>query len=280
MKPRIPLGWQYQLRALRAGFGRKPERPGPPVAAVGALGGSGTRGVVRILEAAGIWMGQWTDPRTRDSLAMRHLLKRRFAAMRAVSEPRQPIPGDVADAFRTAMAVHAWRVPDGAAGWGWKNPRNMWLIPFLRSQFPGLRFIHLIRDGRAMALTGNRFLMSRSGREILGADWHEDPRVCQLRLWTYGNVKARQDALRFLGDERYLCIRYEDLCTKPEAVIAQLLTFLDIELDTAALRRLADELEPSSRLNTWPQQWRASGLQPEPETRAALVMFGYPEAIT
>jgi hypothetical protein len=273
---RIPLRWRYRARALAALASGRREPPSPPFVAVGALGGSGTRGVVLILRAAGVWMGAWNDPSTQDSLAMRHILEHHFETFEAIRDARETPPAEAQQAFRMAMAIHAGKVPTGAAGWGWKNPRSMWLVPFLAGQFPELRFVHLIRDGRSMAFSRNEFLLRSSGRHLLGGDWSKDKRVSQLRLWTRGNLRAREDALRWLGEDRYLAVRYEDLCGDPVPVIDRMLGFLGVDAESEARARLAGELKPSARLETWRDQWAASGLELEPETRRALELFGYP----
>lgn len=34
-----------------------------------------------------------------------------------------------------------------------KTPRNAFALPFLRGQFPGARFVHILRDGRDVTLS-------------------------------------------------------------------------------------------------------------------------------
>ena len=37
--------------------------------------------------------------------------------------------------------------------WGWKEPRSIYLLPFFHRHLPALRFLHVVRDGRDMALS-------------------------------------------------------------------------------------------------------------------------------
>jgi len=276
----MSLESRYRRRALMAKFALASVPKQPPQLAVGALGGSGTRAIVTALQGAGVCMGTWIHPESLDSLAMRQFLRGWFEPLRGMSHPQNDLPDAAVEAFREAIMLHTWRMPKTSIAWGWKNPRNMWIIPFLAGQYPGLRFIHLIRDGRAMATSNNRNLLRRSGERILGADWNEDPRICQLRLWMRGNLWGRRTALGWLGEERYLAIRYEDFCDNPGPVISRLLSFLEIDLDQGILEGLTTAIRPSPRRHNWKREWMETDLHLDPETMAALELFGYPESVT
>lgn len=105
----------------------------------------------------------------------------------------------------------------------------MYLLPFWDSIFPGLRFLHLVRDGRDMAFSANQNQLARHGATVLGAAW--DGRALPERsiaLWAKVNRLAAWYGKHVLG-QRYRAIRFEDLCLEPEKVGKKILEFLGLE---------------------------------------------------
>ena len=51
----------------------------------------------------------------------------------------------------------------GTAAWGWKEPRSIYLLPFFHRHLPGLRFLHVVRDGRDMAFSENQNQLRKHG---------------------------------------------------------------------------------------------------------------------
>ncbi|MDD4880380.1 MAG: sulfotransferase [Gallionellaceae bacterium] len=243
---------------------------------IGALGGSGTRALVNIFRQAGIWMGDWTDPKTEDALAMRAFLAAWFEPIFTALDRGDKVPARAGQEFLAAMRVHRMHVPDSGQAWGWKNPRNMWLIPFYAGFFPGLKFIHIVRDGRDMALSDNQFLLNSHGDALLGGDWRQNPLRAQLAMWEKGNSYAKLSAERFLAKDHYLPIRYEDLCLDPLATIERMLEFIE----APDAKRLADEfaglIVPSKRIGAWKIAPEPEVHDLEPGVMAALRTFGYP----
>ncbi len=174
-----------------------PSRMAQPVI-VAALGGSGTRVIVELLTESGVFMGGANDPRTRDSLYLRRFLDAHFD--RLALDPEQDDEAASRD-LDWAIRGHRVGIPNEGDAWGWKNPRSMWLLPYLVKHFPGLRFIHLVRDGRDLALSGNQFLLGRHGHQILGDRWTGDPVRDQFELWALGNTRAADACARFLGPQ-------------------------------------------------------------------------------
>jgi hypothetical protein len=123
------------------------------------------------------------------------------------------------------LNVHRRGIPSPDAPWGWKNPRNMWLIPFLADRFPKMRFVHVIRDARDMMLSENRYFLRQHGYWILGPDWWRNPLAAQLELWWMGNKRAVEFGQQYL-DDRYHMLCYEELCQKPAETVTRLLEFL------------------------------------------------------
>ena len=70
-------------------------------------------------------------------------------------------PDMIAD-LRARLDAHLAELPADAPSWGWKEPRSIYLLPFLNEQMPTIRFLHFIRDGRDMAFPRRTRSSSRS----------------------------------------------------------------------------------------------------------------------
>ncbi len=118
-------------------------------------------------------------------------------------------------------AYTAFSRAHGKRRWGDKTPRYVRHISLLASLWPDARFIHLIRDGRNVALSY--------------ADVPFGPKnvARAAQLWS-GRVQAGLRDGRPLG-KRYLEINYEDLVEDPKGEIGDLCEFLDLDFDNAML---------------------------------------------
>jgi hypothetical protein len=136
------------------------------------------------------------------------------------------------DAIRQVFALYAER--HGKDRYAEKTPINVMHIPFLAETFPEARFVHLIRDGRDVALS---YLDADFGVETLGE---------AAIYWRRFVTKGRRDGAR-LGS-RYLEIGYEELLRRPEEVLRSLCAFVDLPYDPAMLeyQRRAGQLLKST----------------------------------
>ena len=117
--------------------------------------------------------------------------------------------------LRVLVERHCASIPAAATCWGWKEPRSIYLLPFLHAQMPSLRFLHFVRDGRDMALSENQNQLIKHGSVVLGGarvSWRRPVR--SIALWSRANCAAADYCERELGDA-YLRVRFEDLCAEP-----------------------------------------------------------------
>lgn len=128
---------------------------------------------------------------------------------------------DLAGVLRAFYSLYA--ESQGKPRWGEKTPGYVKNMDSIAAVLPEARFIHLIRDGRDVAL-------SRRARGM-GAD---KPMARTANLWRRRIDGARAQA-RGLGD-RYLELRYEDLVADPEPHLRRICEFIDLEFDEAMLR--------------------------------------------
>ncbi|WP_462319901.1 sulfotransferase family protein [Halochromatium sp.] len=243
----------------------------PPVA-IGGHGGSGTRVLPRALRLTGYWMGAWVNRKTEDAMSTRFFLQRYFE--QAIGDD----PGQRAElerAFRIAIRGHRARMPDPSLPWGWKNPRSMWVIPFMARIYPQMRFIHLVRDGRDVALSANLNLLRKHGKWLLGeSNPEQDPVKAQLRLWALGNETAARDGERLLGD-RYLQLSYEALCQAPRETLARMYAHLGQPVTRQVLNHAEQLVVPSRSIGAWRDSEHQCLHQPTAEVCQALRRFGY-----
>lgn len=240
----------------------------PPEASpvvIGGTGGSGTRVVARLLQDAGWFMGTALNPML-DALELARFDYHwgpGFVAGR--TEPGMEAAFD--DALRRHLGEH-----DPSCGpWGWKHPHSYLLIPFLAERFAGLRFVHVIRDGRDMALSGNRMqLRLYAPPEVRGETG--GPAVKAMRFWAWSNERAADDGAR-LGD-RYLQLRLEDLCADPEGAAARLFAFAgDVPADVDRLA--ASAVSTPESLGRWRKMSGDLLARLEEASGSALDRFGY-----
>lgn len=138
-------------------------------------------------------------------------------------------PMTLAEAIRRVCALFA--EARGKARYGDKTPAYVHHISSLARLFPEATFVHLVRDGRDVAL-------SRLDHPTMSASLSD-----LAVLWKRGVEKGRR-AGRRLGPERYLEMRYEDLVKDPEKTARSLCDFIGLPFAPAMLwyHERADEI--------------------------------------
>jgi hypothetical protein len=124
---------------------------------------------------------------------------------------------------------------EGKALVGNKTPDYARRMDTLRTLWPGVRFIHLIRDGRDVALSLMAWPRVSKKRPGTLATWKDDP-VRTAALWWELNVRSGRDGAQGLGPKLYHEIRYESLVARPVEVCREVCSFLDLPYDDAMLR--------------------------------------------
>jgi hypothetical protein len=150
---------------------------------------------------------------------------------------KQVRPLTAAGAIRCFYELYA--EGQGKPRWGDKTPRYMRAMPRIARALPEARFVHLIRDGRDVAL---------SQRERVIDD--EDVTMAAMaERWQRRIVAAREGAAE-IKDDVYLEVRYEDLVGDTEATLRRVCEFVELDFDPAMLdyhRRAGDRLAEMNR---------------------------------
>jgi Sulfotransferase family len=184
-----------------------------------------------------------------------------------------PLPAEVERAMLDDLAAvlleHCLARAPGRS-WGWKEPRSIYLLPFFHRHLPALRFLHVVRDGRDLALSSNQNQLRKHGDAApIPPDLPEAER--SIALWSWVNLGAARYGEEHLGDH-YLRVRFEDLCARPVEVAGDIFGFFDLEGDPAVA---LDAIATPSSLGRWRAEQPATIAAFEEQGAAALVELGY-----
>ena len=134
--------------------------------------------------------------------------------------PGNPTPADLVAAAETPTfaglygALHRlYAEATGKRRWGEKTPRNGFWIDEILGEFPGAKFIHILRDGRDMTV------------DIAESVLLPYSLYCSAVMWRESVAGIRESAAR-LGAGVVHEIRYEDLCADAEGVLRGVCDFL------------------------------------------------------
>jgi hypothetical protein len=108
---------------------------------------------------------------------------------------------------------------------GEKTPDYVRCLPLLDRLFPWARVVHIVRDGRDVALSALQWARPDKGPGRF-ALWQEDPVAVCAMWWRWQVGMGRSDG-RHLGS-RYRELHYEDLVTSPRWLMQALCDFLGL----------------------------------------------------
>lgn len=199
-------------------------------------------------------------------------------------------PGSYADAVR-------WLVRDYAKAHG-RPQASLWVdhqpghgqfLARLQKHFPDLHAIHVVRDGRAVAAS------------LLPLDWGPNEIHSAAYFWEQ-RIGWCLAAAEYLGKDRMLLLKYEDVVREPEEAMRKVAGFLNIDFHpdmtkgiglavpafTVEQHRLVGSMPNPSRIDDWKNKLTPRQIEIfEAITGDVLVYFGYelvsgskPRAIT
>ena len=114
--------------------------------------------------------------------------------------------------------------------WGDKTPEYIYNLPVLHTLFPEAKFIHILRDGRDVALSTFKTHFGAKNIGIAALEWNQ-------QLACVAKFKKMIDPGKFCE------IRYEDLLDDPVGTFKKLMNFLNIvDIDGTILRRIETEM--------------------------------------
>ena len=132
------------------------------------------------------------------------------------------------DFLRRVMSAMAER--QGVDKWAVWGPDNLLLMPWIKREMPDARFIHMIRDGRDIALS-----MHTKGF-IRPFPWDRAHQLVVSALhWQWKLLRGRRDGRRLGAD--YLELRFEALVSQPQEALAAVSRFLGHSFDYQQILR-------------------------------------------
>jgi Sulfotransferase family len=142
-------------------------------------------------------------------------------ALLAAMREREPL--NAGNAVRSFFGLYA--ESQGKPRWGDKTPEYVQHMRQIEGALSEARFVHVIRDGRDVALSRTKWRMKRVGRK---------PPVERLaKKWRKAITVARKQGRR-VG--HYLEVRYEDLVGETEPALRRICEFAELEFDPGMLR--------------------------------------------
>ncbi|MEM9273995.1 MAG: tetratricopeptide repeat protein [Cyanobacteria bacterium P01_F01_bin.143] len=241
---------------------------------IGATGGSGTRVVARIVQQGGLFLGK-NRARSEDSIDLMGYLSIR----NIISHWKTPISVKSYNKVLKQLEVGLEKYLADIAldqvpqAWGWKIPPSIFMLPFLHSQFPHLKCLHLIRDGRDMAYSTNQNQLEYLGPILLSPEelsWSKP--LQSITLWSRLNLLTAEYGEKYLPNQ-YLRIRYEDLCAKPVPTIERIFDFFGLSGNVHQIAQA--EVSAPTSLSRWRGQNLATIAQLNQIGESALQTFGY-----
>jgi hypothetical protein len=141
-------------------------------------------------------------------------------------------------ALRTFYRLYAEKF--GKARWGDKTPMYFADMSVVQGVMPEARFIHLIRDGRDVAL---------SIKDL----WFGPNSIQEVAGWWVSRINQARSQVREL--HWYLEVRYEDLVRDTENVLQKICAFIDVPWNPIMLdyhKRAPERLAELRRDRPWP----------------------------
>ena len=229
---------------------------GPPVV-VFNKSHSGSRLLARLIAEAGVFMGAHQNE-SNDSIdvlkLVEHLVLRYYPDYSPLWHAEGSVDGALPDLVREVFASHTEGF-DRNGRWGWKLCETAYILPVLDFLFPSARYIHLIRDGRDVAFCDHRapnnpfwkkiyfntdHLLAWRGLRFHRRDYERRSHIYNAMHWA--NSVAMGRAFGAMLRERYLEVRYEELCESFEQTAQRVLAFAGLDNTEETIRRVRPDV--------------------------------------
>lgn len=125
--------------------------------------------------------------------------------------------GDMTARLERLVAAYADAIGAGPASvFVEHSPGNRRLSPRLVEAWPDMKFLHIVRDGRAVAAS------------LIPVDWGPNT-ILEAALFWRRAVRDGLATVETLGPERAMTVRYERLVETPDDAFAEIFAFLGLE---------------------------------------------------
>lgn len=154
----------------------------------------------------------------------------------------------------------------GCERWGDKTPEYALDLPVIYGLFPGARFVHVVRDGRDVALSVFETQFGAKNAFTAARDWR-------------ASLAAVDRFRQAFADAPLLDVRYEDLLSDPEVVFQRLIVFLGVDDDRGISGPIGAAVRQQVRAGN-ARKWKTRLSREEQQTFEAvagewLTRYGY-----
>lgn len=122
-----------------------------------------------------------------------------------------------------AGIMEAWCRGQGKRRWGEKTPAHLFLADRILEDFPQAQFIHIVRDGRDVAVSWKKAVFGPKHVYSAALRWLEV-------------LEAAHELEEKLGPAQYFELRYEDLLRDAEMTVRRICDFLGEEYSAGMLK--------------------------------------------
>lgn len=152
--------------------------------------------------------------------------------------------------------------------WGDKSPEYVFNLPILKELFPDARFVHIVRDGRDVALSSYRHGTMGVQNAYMAA-----------KQWRDSLLKVKEFE-KTLESDQFLEFRYEDFLNNPVEIFSRLIAFLQIDdADCSLLNFISENIGndvKKGNYNKWKKQFSRSQRMLYEETATDMLQaYGY-----
>jgi SAM-dependent methyltransferase len=149
-------------------------------------------------------------------------------------------PGNYPDVIERFHVLYARQ--KGKDYWGNADIATLDDMDMANAWFPSAKFIHIVRDGRDVALSHETMPYGASNTLECAQRWAN-------RVTT--NLKMGA----ILGSGRYMMVRYEDLVLESQATLTKVCDFIGVRFSMQMLEhsKVVEEIVPKDRLWLWPE---------------------------
>ena len=130
---------------------------------------------------------------------------------------------------------------------GEKTPDYVRRLGMLHGLFPAAKLIHLVRDGRDVALSLLEWATPTKGPGRIKL-WNEEP-IAVCALWWRHLAMASRNDLSQVPANRYLEIQYHNLVSRPEPTLEHLCHFLGLQYSEQMNQYHRGKSKPNSNLS-------------------------------
>jgi len=121
------------------------------------------------------------------------------------------------------LMLEAYADAEGKPRWGEKTPTNLFYCDVLYQMFPDAKFIHLVRDPRAVVRSANNFPRL------------PDDTLVNATNWLHFMANGYERLVRHVPSDQWCTIRYEDITSNPETVAREICKFVEEPFDQRML---------------------------------------------